>query len=54
MANLLVAMSPPVLPTLGGKRSVGVSAPDVSWSSASSSSSSAVFQVGMLFKFFDQ
>ena len=52
--SLLVAMSPPVLPTLGGKGSMGVSTPDVSWSSASSSSSSAVFQVGMLFKFFDQ
>ena len=33
---------------------MGVSAPHVSWSSASSSFSSAVFQVGMLFKFFDQ
>ena len=32
----------------------GVSAPDVLQSSASSSSTSAVFQVGMLFKFFDQ
>ena len=31
-----------------------VSAPDVSWSSASSSSSSAVFQVVMVFRFFDQ
>ena len=52
--SLLVALSPPVLPTLGGKGSVGVNTPDVSWSSASSSSSSAVFQVGMLFKFFNQ
>ena len=33
---------------------MGVSTPDVSWSSTSSSSSSAVFQVGMLFNFFDQ
>ena len=52
--SLLMVKSPPVLLTLGGKRSVGVSTPDVSWSSASSSSSPAVFQVGMLFKFFDQ
>ena len=49
--SLLVVMSPPVLLTLGGKGFVGISAPDVSWSS---SSSSAVFEVGMLFKFFDQ
>ena len=49
--SLLVAMSPPVLPTLGGKGSMGVGAPDVSWSSASSSSSCAVFQVGTLFRF---
>ena len=52
--SLLVTVSPPVLPILGGMRSVGVNTPDVSWSSASSSSSSAVFQVGMLFKYFDQ
>ena len=52
--SLLMAMSPLVLPTLGGKGSVGVGTPDVSWFSASSSSSFAVFQVGMLFKFFDQ
>ena len=52
--SLLVAVSPPVLPMLGGRGSVGVSTPDVSQSSASLSSSSAVFQVGMLFKFFDQ
>ena len=51
--NLLVAMSPPVLLILGGKGSVEVGTPDVSWSSASSSFSSAVFQVGVLFKFFD-
>ena len=44
-------MSPPVLPILGGR---GVGAPDVLPSSASSSSSSAVFQVGMLFNFLDQ
>ena len=52
--HLLVAMSPPVLLTLGGKGSIGVGTPDVSWPSASSSSSSAVFQVGMLFQIFDQ
>ena len=33
---------------------MGVGTSDVSWSSASSSSSSAVFQGGMIFKFFDQ
>ena len=48
--SLLVAMSPPVLLTLGGKGSMGVGT-HVSWSSGSSSSSSAVFQVVMLFKF---
>ena len=47
--SLLVAVSPPVLLILGGKGSIRVSAPDVLWSSASSSSS-AVFQVVMLFK----
>ena len=52
--SLLVAMSPPVLPTLGGKGSMEVGTPDVSWSSASSISLPAVFQVGMLFKIFDQ
>ena len=51
--SLLVAVSPPVLPLLGGKGPMGVGAPDVSWSSDSSSCSSAVFQVGMLFKFFN-
>ena len=51
--SLLVAVSPPVLLTLGEKESMGVGTPDVSWSSASSSSSSAVFQLGILFKFFD-
>ena len=50
--SLLVAMSPPVLLTLGRKDAVLVSTPDVSRSSASSSCSSPVFQVGMLFKFF--
>ena len=52
--TLLVAVSPPVLPILGGKGAVGVSAPDVVQSSASSTSSSAVFQVGMLFTFLEQ
>ena len=52
--SLPVAMSPPVLQTLGGKGFVGVGTPDVSLSSASSSSSSAVFQVDMLLKIFDQ
>ena len=46
--SLLVAVSPPVLPILGGRGAIGVSAPDVSEPSASSSSSSAVFQVSML------
>ena len=52
--SLLVAVSPPVLPIPGGKGSVGICAPDVLQSSTSSSSSSAVFQVGMLFKYFGQ
>ena len=52
--SLLVAMSPPVLLILGGMGPMGVGAPDVSWCSASSSSSSAVFQVGMLLKLFNQ
>ena len=52
--SLLVAVFPPVLPILGVKGSMGVGTPDVSWSSASSSSSSPVVQVGMLFKFLDQ
>ena len=52
--SLLVAVSPPVLLILGGRGAVGVSAPDVSQSPASSLSSSAVFQVGMLFRFFNQ
>ena len=52
--SVLVTVSPPVVPILGGKGSLEVSTPGVSQSSTSSSSSSAVFQVGMLFKFFDQ
>ena len=52
--SMLLAVSPPVLSILGEKGAVAVSTPDVSQSSASSSSSSAVFQVGMLFKFFNQ
>ena len=52
--SLLVAVSPPVLPMLGGKGSVEVGTPDVPQSSSSSSSSSVVFQVGILFKYFDQ
>ena len=52
--SLLSAVSPPVLPILGGKGSLWPGAPDVSWSSASSSSPSAVVHVGMLFRFFDQ
>ena len=41
--SLLVAVSTPVLPILGRKGPMGVSTPDVSWSSASSSSSSQQF-----------
>ena len=52
--SLLMAVSPPVPLTVGGKGSVGVGASDVSCSPASSLSSSAFFQVVMLFKFFDQ
>ena len=52
--SLLVVVSPPALPILGGKGSVVVSTPDVSCFLASLSSSSAVFQVGMLFRFFNQ
>ena len=52
--SLPVAVSPPVLLIVGGKGPMGVGTPNVPWSSASSSSSSAVFQVGMLFNFFDQ
>ena len=49
--SLLVATSPPVLPILGGKGSMGVGTPNVSQSSASLSFSSAVFQVGLLFMY---
>ena len=53
--SLLVAMSPPVLPTLGGKGSVGVGTPDVSWSSASPHPLHLqFFQSGTLLKIFDQ
>ena len=50
-------MSPPVLLSQEEKGGVGVSTPDVpepSTSSSSSSSTLSTFQVGMLFKFFDQ
>ena len=52
-----MALFPPVLLSQEGKVVMGVSAPDVpqpSTSSSSSSSTSTTFQVGMLFKFFDQ
>ena len=55
--SLLVAVSLPVLLRLGERGAVGVSIPDVpesSASSVSSSSTSPAFQVGMLFKIFDQ
>ena len=55
--SLLVALFPPVLLSQEGKVGMGVSTPDVPQpftSSSSSSSTSATFQVGMLFKFFDQ
>ena len=51
--SLLVAVSPPVLLILAGK-GLWESESDVSEYLASSSSSSAVLQVGMLFKLFDQ
>ena len=57
LRSLLVALFPPVLLSQEGKVGVGVSTPDVpqpSTSSSSSSSTSTTFQVGMLFKFFDQ
>ena len=41
--SLLVAVSSPVLQILGGKGSIGVGTPGVSWSSVSSLSSFAVF-----------
>ena len=52
--SLPVAVFPPVLLILGREGAVGVGAPDVLLSSAFSSSSSVVFQVGILFKFLDQ
>ena len=55
--SLLVALFPPVLLSQEGKVGVGVSTPDVPQPSncfSSSSSTSAMFQVSMLFKFFDQ
>ena len=54
--SLLDAVSPAVMLSLEERGEHGVSAPDVLESSASSASSStsAAFQVGMLFKFFDQ
>ena len=52
--SLLVVVSPPVMPILAGKGSVRVSTPDLLQSSVLSSSSYAVFQVGMLLKCFDQ
>ena len=55
--SLLVALFPPVLLSQEGKVGMEVSTPDVpqlSTSCSSSSSTSATFQVGMLFKFFDQ
>ena len=55
--SLLVALFPPVLLSQEGKVGVGLGTPDVpqpSTSSSSSSPTSATFQVGMLFKFFDQ
>ena len=55
--RLLVTLFPPVLLSQEGKVGMGVGTPDVpqpSTSSPSSSSTSTTFQVGMLFKFFDQ
>ena len=55
--SLLVALFQPVLLSQEGKVGMGIRTPDVpdpSTSSLSSSSTSATFQVGMLFKFFDQ
>ena len=49
--SLLVVVPPSVLPMLGGRGAMGVSTPDV-LPSLASSSSSAVFQVGMLLSFF--
>ena len=54
--SLLVVLFPPVLLSQEGKVGMRVGTPDVSWPSTSSSSSStsATFQVGMLFRFLDQ
>ena len=54
--SLLVVLFPPVLLSPDGKVGMGVGTPDVLQPSTSSSSSStsAPFQVGMLFKFLDQ
>ena len=52
--SLLVAMSPPLLPTLGGKGLWGPVLLMCHGPQPPHPSSSAVFQVGMLFKFFDQ
>ena len=55
--SLLVVLFPPILLSQEGKVGMGVGTPDVSQPSASSSfssSTSAPFQVGMLFKFLDQ
>ena len=54
--SLLVVLFPPVLLSPDGKVGMQVGTPDVSQPSTSSSSSStsAPFQVGMLFKFVDQ
>ena len=54
--SLLVAASPPVQLSLGERGCMGVSIPDVPEpsTSASSSSTSATFRVGMLFKLFNQ
>ena len=48
---LNMAVSLPVLLILGGREAMGIDTPDVLQSSAHSPSSSAVFQVGMLFSF---
>ena len=50
--SLLLALSLPVLLILGGKGPIGVSAHDVSWSSASSLSSSAVCSGWYAFQIF--
>ena len=52
--SLLVVVSLPVLLMLGRRGAKGVSTPDMSQSTASSSSSSLVLQVGILSHFWDQ